>query len=47
MVWNEDTLAKFLADPNRFIPGTKMVIAGIGDEAQRDDLIAYLKEATQ
>jgi cytochrome c len=46
-VWNEDTLAKFLADPNGFIPGTKMVIAGIRDEAQRDDLIAYLKEATQ
>jgi len=33
VVWNEDTLAKFLADPNGFIPGTKMVIAGIGDEA--------------
>ena len=47
VVWNEDTLAKFLADPNGFIPGTKMVIAGIGDEAQRDELIAYLKEATQ
>jgi cytochrome c len=47
VVWDEDTLAKFLADPNGSIPGTKMVIAGIRDEAQRDDLIAYLKEAAQ
>jgi cytochrome c2 len=30
-----------------FIPGTKMVFAGIRNEAQLDDLIAYLSEATQ
>jgi cytochrome c2 len=47
IVWNEDTLAKFLADPSTFVPGTKMVSAGIRDKAQLDDLIAYLKEATQ
>jgi cytochrome c len=47
VVWNEDTLANFLADPNGSIPGTKMITAGIRDEAQRDDLIAYLKEATR
>ena len=47
IVWNEDTLAKFLADPSTFVPGTKMVSAGIRDKAQLDDLIAYLKEAAQ
>ena len=47
IVWNEDSLAKFLADPSAVVPGTKMVYAGIKNEVQRDDLIAYLKEATQ
>jgi cytochrome c2 len=47
VVWNEDTLKKFLADPRKFIPGNKMVFVGIKDEAQLDDLIAYLKQATQ
>jgi cytochrome c2 len=47
IVWNEDSLAKFLADPSAVVPGTKMVYAGIKNEAQRDDLIAYLREATQ
>jgi cytochrome c len=44
VTWNEDTLKKYLADPHEFIPGTKMVAVGIKDEAQLDDLIAYLKE---
>jgi cytochrome c2 len=47
IVWNEDSLANFLADPSAVVPGTKMVYAGIKNEVQRDDLIAYLKEATQ
>ena len=47
IVWNEDSLAKFLADPSAVVPGTKMVYAGIKNEVQRDDLIAYLKETTQ
>jgi cytochrome c len=47
IAWNEDSLAKFLADPSTVVPGTKMVYAGIKNEAQRDDLIVYLKEATQ
>jgi cytochrome c len=47
IIWNRDTLARFLADPNMFIPGTKMVFAGIRNVAQLDDLIAYLSEATQ
>jgi cytochrome c len=47
VVWNEDTLKKFLADPHNVIPANKMVAVGIKDEAQLDDLIAYLKEVTQ
>jgi cytochrome c len=45
--WNEETLRQYLADPHKFVPGDKMMFPGIKNEAQLDDLIAYLKEATQ
>jgi cytochrome c2 len=47
VVWNEDTLKQYLADPHKFIPGDKMIFAGIKNEDQLDDVIAYLKKATQ
>jgi cytochrome c len=47
VVWNEDTLKQYLADPHKFIPGEKMIFAGIKNEEQLNDLIVYLKEATQ
>mmetsp|Transcript_9466 Transcript_9466/g.15039 ORF Transcript_9466/g.15039 Transcript_9466/m.15039 type:complete len:102 (+) Transcript_9466:1-306(+) len=42
--WGEDTLFDYLKKPQKYIPGTKMIFAGIKSEAQRKDLIAYLKE---
>jgi len=47
VTWNEDTLKSYLADPHKMIPGDKMAFAGIKNESQLDDLIGYLKEATQ
>jgi cytochrome c2 len=47
VVWNEDTLKQYLADPHKFIPGEKMIFAGIKNEEQLNDLIVYLREATQ
>ena len=47
LVWNEDTLKQYLSDPHKFIPGDKMMFAGIKNEDQLDDLLAYLKKATQ
>ncbi len=46
IIWNEATVDAFLADPRRFVPGTKMPYAGIADRQERADLIAYLEQAT-
>ncbi|CDS36319.1 cytochrome c [Echinococcus multilocularis] len=45
--WNEETLDEYLVNPKKYIPGTKMVFAGLKKETDRTDLIAYLKEATR
>jgi cytochrome c len=46
VVWDEETLEKFLAKPKKFIPKTKMSFGGLRKEKDRDDLIAYLKKVT-
>jgi len=47
VVWNDDTLTKFLRDPQGFIPGNRMGFPGIKDDKELADLLAYLKQATQ
>lgn len=47
ITWNEDTLFIYLLDPKKYIPGTKMVFAGLKKENERGDLISYLKQATK
>jgi cytochrome c len=46
LVWREDTLDGFLADPQAFLPGDRMTFRGIDDAQARADLIAYLRTAT-
>jgi cytochrome c len=44
LVWTEEVLFKYLEAPLSFMPGTKMAFAGLKDEQDRKDLIAYLKQ---
>jgi cytochrome c len=44
LVWREDTLNRFLADPQAFLPSNRMTFAGIPDAKARADVIAYLKD---
>lgn len=44
--WNEETLFEYLENPKKYIPGTKMVFAGLAKPKDRADLIAYMKKET-
>lgn len=46
IVWNDATLDAFLKAPLQNIPGTFMGYAGIKNDKERGDLIAYLKQAS-
>ncbi|WP_026437929.1 cytochrome c family protein [Acidovorax sp. JHL-9] len=47
IVWDERSLNVFLKDPMKTVPGTAMGYAGVKDDGERADLIAWLKEATR
>jgi cytochrome c len=47
VTWDEATLKQYLADPHKLIPGDKMAFAGIKSESELDELIAFLKQASQ
>ena len=46
VTWGKDTLDVYLTNPKKYIPGTKMVFAGIKKEKERKALIAYLESST-
>ena len=46
-VWDDATLDRWLAGPQKMVPGTKMALDGLDDPQQRADIIAYLKQFNQ
>ena len=44
ITWDEATFTTYIKDPKARIPGTKMVFAGIKNDQQIADLIAFLKQ---
>ena len=46
IVWTPVKVDQWLASPSEFLPGNRMIFAGVADPADRADLIAYLIEAT-
>jgi len=47
ITWGKETLWEYLENPKKYIPGTKMVFAGLKKKNERADLIAYLEESTK
>jgi cytochrome c len=47
IVWTAETLDKYIADPQAFVPANRMPYAGMADASDRADLIAYLQNATK
>jgi len=45
-VWDEKTLDEFLTAPYVSLPGTIMGFPGFGEQKDRADVIAYLKQAS-
>ena len=48
LVWNDETLDEFLADPDAFMPGTSMIISSgpVTDPRERAAVINLLKRET-
>ena len=43
VVWSDETLNRWLANPQAFVPGNEMTFRGLPDGRDRADLIAFLK----
>ncbi len=46
IVWNATTLDAWLANPKKFVPGSRMPFSGIRNDRARAALIAFLETAT-
>ena len=42
LVWNEDRLRAYITNPKAVVPQGSMAYAGLRNETQLNDLIAYL-----
>ncbi|XP_013387161.1 cytochrome c-like [Lingula anatina] len=46
ITWARETIFEYLENPKKYIPGTKMIFAGIKKPGARGDLIKYLEVET-
>jgi cytochrome c len=47
IVWDETTMDTWIKNPAGVVPGTKMEYVGLTKKDKRENVIAYLKSATQ
>ena len=47
IVWDDDSMAKYLRDPRGSMPGNKMAFPGVKNDEEMANLLAYLHQATQ
>lgn len=47
LVWTPDKLQAYLANPREVVPGNKMAFPGLKDAQERNDLIAYIEQASK
>jgi cytochrome c len=45
LTWTPETLSEFLKNPRSFMPNNKMMFAGVRDDQDRRDLVAYLSQS--
>jgi len=45
VIWNDDTLDRYLKNPAQFMPGNHMTFPGIPDDKARADIVAFLKQS--
>lgn len=46
LVWTEENLRAYITDPKAIVPGGSMSFVGLRNEEQRNNLIAYLRQAS-
>jgi cytochrome c len=44
VTWSDENFKKYIVDPKAFMPGNKMAFAGVKDEKDVADLLAFLKQ---
>ena len=46
LVWTSENMRAYLADPKALVPGGSMAFAGVRNEQQLNDLLAFLQRAS-
>jgi cytochrome c len=46
LVWNMENLTAYVTDPKAIVPGGSMSYVGLRNEEQRNNLLAYIRQAS-